>query len=130
MAVKKTRASRALTNTQLNHERLILQRLQGHASIPIVFAYGRAEQFEYLAMELLGDSLSDITKRCGPLPHLNISVIAEQMVRDLEAYFARVLFHPCICGRYPLYNISISIILFMATSSLAIYSLTRHAPTV
>ena len=83
VAVKKTRASRTLTHTQLNHERLILQRIQHHVSIPRVFAYGRAEQFEYLAIELLGPSLGAIIERCGPLPHVNVLIIAEQMVRFL-----------------------------------------------
>ncbi|KAG2051274.1 hypothetical protein BDR06DRAFT_591079 [Suillus hirtellus] len=46
MAVKKSRASLALKTTVLDHERRVLQRLQGHPSIPRVFAYGRLEHFE------------------------------------------------------------------------------------
>jgi len=80
VAVKKSRASLTLKHTELNHERLILQRLQGNASIPKVLAYGRVEHFEYLAIELLGESFEAIGKRCGPLPGFNVLAIAAQMV--------------------------------------------------
>jgi len=81
VALKKSRASLALNNTLLNHERLLLQLLHGHPSIPKVLAYGRLKHFEYLAMELLGTALNDVRKRCLSLPAVNILVIADQMVR-------------------------------------------------
>ena len=82
VAVKKYRASLTLKHTELNHERLILQRLQGNASIPKVLAYGRVEHFEYLAIELLGESLEATGNRCGPLPGVNVLAVAEQMVNS------------------------------------------------
>jgi casein kinase I family protein HRR25 len=81
VALKKSRASLALNNTLLNHERLILQLLHGHPSIPEVLAYGRLKHFEYLAMELAGIALNDVRKQRLSLPAPNILVIADQMVR-------------------------------------------------
>ena len=81
VALKKSRASLALNNTLLNHERLILQLLHGHPSIPEVLAYGRLKHFEYLAMELAGIALNDVRKQRLSLPAANILVIADQMVR-------------------------------------------------
>ena len=80
VALKKSRASLALKSTLLNHERLLLQRLQGHPSIPKVLAYGRLRHFEYLAMELLGMALDDVHERRPSLPAVNILVVADQMV--------------------------------------------------
>jgi|SRR6267154_4091892 len=84
VALKKSRAALALRNTLLNHERLLLQRLQGHPSIPRVFAYGRLKYFEYLAMEFLGIALNDVHERCPSLPAANVFVVADQMVRGMS----------------------------------------------
>ena len=81
VALKKSRASLALNNTLLNHERRLLQLLNGHPSIPEVLAYGRLKHFEYLAMELAGIALNDVCKQRLYLPAANILVIADQMVR-------------------------------------------------
>ena len=80
VALKKSRASLTLKSTLLNHERLLLQRLQGHTSIPKVFAYGRLKHFEYLAMEFLGMALDNVHERRPSLPVVNILVVADQMV--------------------------------------------------
>jgi casein kinase I family protein HRR25 len=78
VALKKSRTSLALNNTILNYERLLLQLLHGHLSIPKVLFYGRLRHFEYLAMELAGMALDDVRKI---LPAANILVIADKMVR-------------------------------------------------
>jgi serine/threonine protein kinase len=80
VALKKSRASLTLKSTLLNLEQLLLQRLQGHPSIPKVLAYGRLKHFEYLAMELLGTALDDIHQRRPSLPTVNVLVVADQMV--------------------------------------------------
>ncbi|KAG1857268.1 kinase-like domain-containing protein [Suillus tomentosus] len=92
MAVKKSRASLALKTTILNHERRVLQRLQGHPSIPKVFAYGRLEHFEYLAMQLLGANLGEVRAR-RPLPAVNTLVVADQMISALEHIHTNKLVH-------------------------------------
>jgi serine/threonine protein kinase len=80
VALKKSRASLALNHTLLNHERRLLQLLNGHSSIPEVLAYGRLKHFEYLAMELAGIALNDVYEQGLSLPAANILVIADQMV--------------------------------------------------
>ncbi|KAG2354573.1 kinase-like domain-containing protein, partial [Suillus spraguei] len=75
MAIKKSRASCALKSTLLNHERRVLQRLQGHPSIPRALAYGRLEHFEYLAIQLLGTNLAEVWAR-HPLPAVNTLMIS------------------------------------------------------
>jgi serine/threonine protein kinase len=80
VALKKYRASLSLKSSILNHERLLLQRLQGHSTIPQVFAYGRLPHFEYLAMEFLGMALDDVHDRHPRLPVANVLLIADQMV--------------------------------------------------
>lgn len=90
MALKKCRASGALTHTILNHERLVLQRLQTHPSIPEIFAYGRLKHFEYLAMDILGMALDEVHRLRRSLPVEHILLIAEQMVssrHSLHPYF-------------------------------------------
>ncbi|KAG1847532.1 kinase-like domain-containing protein [Suillus subalutaceus] len=93
MAVKKSRASIALKSTLLNHEQWVLRRLQGHPSIPRVFAYGRLEHFEYLAMQLLGMNLDEVRAR-HPLPAVvNTLVVADQMISALEHIHENKLVH-------------------------------------
>ncbi|KAG2367144.1 kinase-like domain-containing protein, partial [Suillus spraguei] len=92
MAIKKSRAFLALKSTLLNHERRVLQRLQGHPSIPTVFAYGRLEHFEYLAMQLLGTNLTDVWER-GNLPAVETLVVADQMISALEHIHKNKLVH-------------------------------------
>jgi predicted Ser/Thr protein kinase len=47
----------------LNYEAYVLKRLQGHPSIPAVYAHRRFFHFEYLPMELLfGPNLGGIEK--------------------------------------------------------------------
>ncbi|KAG1902947.1 kinase-like domain-containing protein [Suillus fuscotomentosus] len=92
MAVKKSRASLALKTTVLDHEQQVLQRLQGHPSIPRVFAYGQLEHFEYLAMQLLGTSLGEV-RACRPLLAENTLVVADQMISALEHIHTNKLVH-------------------------------------
>lgn len=54
----------------------------GHPSIPRIFAYGKSQYYEYLAMELLGcDLRSYFTTLKQPLTLRNLASIAYQMVR-------------------------------------------------
>jgi len=93
VALKKSRASRTLKTTLLNHERLLLQRLQEHPSIPNVLAYGRLDHFEYLAMEFLGTALDDVHRRRPSLPAVNVLVVADQMISALEHIHKNGLVH-------------------------------------
>jgi serine/threonine protein kinase len=81
VALKKSRVSLKVKRTLLRHEANIMRLLTGHPSIPGVFAYGRVEHFEHLAMELLGRSLGDIIKQEGRQPLQFVLDVADQMVR-------------------------------------------------
>lgn len=65
----------------LAHEGRVVQLLQGHPSIPAVFAYGRFEHFEYIALELLGPTIKELKPENAPLPLKTVLLIADQMVR-------------------------------------------------
>ncbi|KAF9004344.1 kinase-like domain-containing protein [Cyathus striatus] len=65
VAVKKSRASLKIERTVLRHESRILQLLQGHTAIPIIYGYGRLPHFEYISMELLGSSVRELVT--GPV---------------------------------------------------------------
>jgi Serine/threonine protein kinase len=81
VALKKSRVSLKVQRTIIHHEARILRLLVGHPSIPVVFAYGRFQHFEYLAMELLGHSLGDVVEKQGRLNLQAILHVADQTVR-------------------------------------------------
>ena len=58
VAVNKSRVS--LFPHDSLHEACVLRSLHGHPSIPTVYAIRWFNNFEYLAMELFGQSLGDI----------------------------------------------------------------------
>ncbi|KAK0184315.1 hypothetical protein F5146DRAFT_1006586 [Armillaria mellea] len=45
-----------MSRVSKKHETRILQLLKGPAAIPLVYAYGQLEHFEYIAMDILGSS--------------------------------------------------------------------------
>ncbi|KAF8961371.1 kinase-like protein [Flammula alnicola] len=73
VALKKSRAPLRVNRTLLKYEGHILQLLQGHPSIPEVYAYGHLPHFEYLSMELMGPSLKD--KWPGPTSRIPIKTV-------------------------------------------------------
>ena len=76
VAIKKSRVSLRVKHTLFHHEARVLQSLQGHPSIPAVYAIGRFNHFEYLAIELLAQSLGDLK---GQLEEGFVSQVAVQM---------------------------------------------------
>ena len=59
VALKKSRVSQRVKRTVLRYESRILQLLQTHPAIPVIYGYGQLPHFEYLAMELLGPSVKE-----------------------------------------------------------------------
>ncbi|TRM58494.1 kinase-like domain-containing protein [Schizophyllum amplum] len=60
VAVKKSRITRlvaVMKNPMLRHEACAMLALRGHPSIPEAYAWGRTQIFEYLALEMLGDTI-------------------------------------------------------------------------
>ncbi|KAJ7074692.1 kinase-like domain-containing protein [Mycena amicta] len=58
VAVKKMHITKHVKNAMLMHEAAALLKLKGHESVPSVYAWGRSQYFEYLALQLLGPTLS------------------------------------------------------------------------
>ncbi|QRW06921.1 casein kinase [Ceratobasidium sp. AG-Ba] len=83
-ALKQSRVSLRIKRPILQHEAAILKLLAGHEAIPILYAYGRIEHFELIAMELFHKSLGDIVKTDGPLPLSAVLTITNQMLSGLE----------------------------------------------
>lgn len=81
VAVKKSRAPARIKRPTLQHEGRLPQMLQGHASIPALFGYGRFEHFEYLGMELLEVSLDKLYTASQPISVQTALLVTEQMAR-------------------------------------------------
>ncbi|KIY65409.1 kinase-like protein [Cylindrobasidium torrendii FP15055 ss-10] len=83
VALKKAHITKYVKNSQLRHEAALLLHLRGHPSIPQVFAWGRSQYYEYLALEILGDSVSTVASNPDkPLTLANLVALICQM--DLE----------------------------------------------
>ncbi|KAF9484910.1 kinase-like protein [Pholiota conissans] len=83
VALKKTRVSQKVKRTILQYESWVIQLLQGHPAIPILFGYGRLPHFEYLAMELLGPSVNECTSG-GPIAVKTVTQVVLKMLSALE----------------------------------------------
>ena len=66
--------------TILRYEAQILRLVAGHPSIPAVIAYGRADHFEYMAMELLECSFGDTVEKQGSMSVEAVRNVADEMV--------------------------------------------------
>lgn len=93
VAIKKSRASTRLRRTHLKHEVHVLQLLRGHPAIPRVVAYGHLEHFEYLALELLGQSLNDVVPKQGMEVKM-VARIAVSLVRHPNVMISRAILIP------------------------------------
>jgi predicted Ser/Thr protein kinase len=78
VALKVSRVSQRVKRTILLYEGRILQLLQGHPAIPAIYGYGHLPHFEYLAMELLGQSIKDC--HTGPVAATTVGRVVLQMV--------------------------------------------------
>lgn len=80
VALKAHRVSTKYKRTLMQHESRVLEILQGHPSIPKLLGYCRPPHFEYVAMELLGDSLFEKIPRGAAAQVETIIRIALKMV--------------------------------------------------
>ncbi|EIM89246.1 kinase-like protein, partial [Stereum hirsutum FP-91666 SS1] len=80
VALKKSRCSLVIKKPHLRHESRILQLLQSHPAIPAIYGYAHLPHFEYLAMELLGESVSDLQPDGTKIaPKTVVSVVLQTM---------------------------------------------------
>lgn len=86
VVVKKSRVSLRVKRTLLHYEARILRTLQGHPAIPFVYAFGRFNHFEYISMELLGDSIDYTNGQALEVRKKVASQLAVQMVHASPLY--------------------------------------------
>ncbi|KIM74256.1 hypothetical protein PILCRDRAFT_80244 [Piloderma croceum F 1598] len=84
VAVKKSRVTTSVAHTLLRHEACALVLLTPHKGFPRAHAWGRSQWFEYLAMDLLGPSLSDMLRMQGGQFNVGgVLLLTIQMARSL-----------------------------------------------
>ncbi|KZW03535.1 kinase-like protein, partial [Exidia glandulosa HHB12029] len=93
VALKKSRISQRASRPTLRHEAATMRLLKGHSSVLDVLAYTHLPHFEYLAVELLGSSLSEVVDAHGPMSISVVSKVATQMVDALEHLHSFGLVH-------------------------------------
>jgi serine/threonine protein kinase len=94
VALKKSHITKHVKYPMLRHEACALFILAGHPSIPSVYAWGRSQYFEYLAMDLLGIPLTAHAKDGKRLDLTNVLSLVDQMVR-------KVVIYSCISNPHP-----------------------------
>jgi predicted Ser/Thr protein kinase len=85
VAVKKSRVSLRIKRPILLHESRILKLLQGHPGVPILYGYGHLPHFEYLSMEILGQSVKELQASPKSVNPKTVVRVAEQVVCDSES---------------------------------------------
>ncbi|KAF7320998.1 Kinase-like protein [Mycena chlorophos] len=83
VAVKKSRVSLWVKRPGLQHEARILHILQGHRAIPRLIGYYRGLHFEYIAMELLGDTIKNQVREDRGLPNMTVVRVGLQLLSAL-----------------------------------------------
>ena len=79
--MKKAHVTKHVRYPALQHEACALLLLKGHPRIPDVYAWGRSQYYEYLAIEKLGQDVGSVLKTPGGLTLRNLVVLSTQMVR-------------------------------------------------
>ncbi|KAL1757778.1 kinase-like domain-containing protein [Schizophyllum commune] len=92
-AVKKLHTTRRVKAPMLRHEACAMISLRGHASFPEVYAWGRTQYYEYLALEELGSDIYEPSKSASGLTMRNLIALTCQMIDALEYVHSRHLVH-------------------------------------
>ncbi|KZV89784.1 kinase-like protein [Exidia glandulosa HHB12029] len=92
VAVKKMHITKHVQNSVLRHEACayILLAGSGHSSVPEVYAWGRSQYYDYLALELLGDDVLSVREG---LTLRNFVILACAMLDALEHVHSRGIVH-------------------------------------
>ncbi|KZV65539.1 kinase-like protein [Peniophora sp. CONT] len=93
VVVKKAHVTKRVRHPALRHEACALLLLKGHPSTPDVYAWGRSQYYEYLAMEQLGPDVGSVLKSSGGLSMRNLVVLSSQMLDAVEHAHAHGLVH-------------------------------------
>ncbi|KAI4519441.1 kinase-like protein, partial [Schizophyllum commune Loenen D] len=65
----------------------------GHPAIPQVYAYGRSQIYEYLALEKLGEDVGSLSQTPNDLTLQNLVAVAWQMLDAIEFVHSRGIIH-------------------------------------
>ncbi|TRM61000.1 kinase-like domain-containing protein [Schizophyllum amplum] len=93
VAVKKSLWAPSIKNSMLRHEACTILALKGHENIPQVFAYGRSQCFEYMALEILGADIDTPLGNPEGLTVSNLVALACQMIGALEHAHSHHIVH-------------------------------------
>ncbi|TRM59861.1 kinase-like domain-containing protein [Schizophyllum amplum] len=92
-AVKKVHVNKQIRNPTLRHEASVMLLLQGHPSIPEVYAWGRSQYYEYLALERLGETLYSTLDDSEGLTLRNLIALTCQMIDAVEHVHSHNIVH-------------------------------------
>ncbi|TFK91728.1 kinase-like protein [Polyporus arcularius HHB13444] len=90
VAVKQACVADHVEHPRLLHEGAALVLLRGHPNIPLAYAWGRSQYYEYLAMELLSVDLADSSIK---LTMRNLVALAIQMLDVIEHVHSHGIVH-------------------------------------
>ncbi|KAM5541542.1 hypothetical protein V8D89_004732 [Ganoderma adspersum] len=95
VAVKVCHISNKVRHPLLLHEACALSILKGHRSIPAVFAWGRSQFFEYMALQRLGTTLQEAFQgdERKPLSLRNMVVLVCQMIDAVQHVHSKGIVH-------------------------------------
>ncbi|KAH7106377.1 kinase-like domain-containing protein [Auriculariales sp. MPI-PUGE-AT-0066] len=93
VVIRKSRVSLKVQRTFLRHEARVLQLVQDHHAFPRLVGNGRAVHFDFLTMELLGDSVKSKVKEGIAYRHETVSSIGLQMLSALRFMHLKGIVH-------------------------------------
>ncbi|KAI5899215.1 kinase-like protein [Schizophyllum commune H4-8] len=93
LAVKVVHTTKHVKNPMLRHEACAIISLRGHASVPEVYALGRTQYYEYLALEELGPNIFSPLKSSSGLTMRNLIALTCQMIDAVQHMHSRNLVH-------------------------------------
>ncbi|KAL1728007.1 kinase-like domain-containing protein [Schizophyllum commune] len=89
VAVKKSHTNKHVRDPILRHEACVMITLRGHPAISEVYAWGRSQYFEYLALEELGEDLTTLSR----LTLRNLVALTCQLLDAVQFIHAHHIVH-------------------------------------
>ncbi|THH32214.1 hypothetical protein EUX98_g1979 [Antrodiella citrinella] len=93
VALKKSHITKHVRNPTLRHETCVFLLLAGHPNIPKVYAWGRSQYYEYMALELLGKPVNSVLTRPERLTMRNLVALVCQMLDVIKHVHSHHIIH-------------------------------------